>query len=319
MLRYNQFSNRFLDPDKGGPSGGGGGNPGANQGGASDVDDGSAFKDPTAGINLDDLDKETRAVIEESRKGFAALQKRSADAETARANEEKQKKQFQAGYDQLAAQIKKGQQQQQTDPKTEQLNKLQQILEKRGIVPEQAKVQAEMMLEMMGEFGQTLKAEIGAGLGPMAQAMVSREAEFAWNGVLQNDRTGAMQIDSVAKEAWAQVGTLVQTGQNVNEAIVKNLVGMAYFNYLQNGGQQQQQQQQPPQQNVNQPPQFQTMGRPPFTGGGHSPQRPPVYDPNAPKHVLDPDTNAALQVVFGKWANGQGGVKAPGYTPAVRR
>lgn len=325
MLRYNQFSNRFFDPDKGGSSGGSGGssqgNPAANQGGAAE-DNGSAskFVDPTANINLDDLDAETRKVIEESRKGFAALQKQTAEVEAARLLEEKQRKQFQAGYDQLTAQIKKGQsQQQQTDPKTEQLEKFTQILVKRGVTAEQAKVQAEIMLEMMGDFGTAIKAEIGAGLGPMAQTMVAREAEFAWGGAAHNDRTGAMQIDSVAKEAWAQVETLVQTGQTVNEAVVKNLVGMAYFNYLQQGGTPvpQQQQQQVQQQQV---PQFQTMGRPPFTGGGHVAQRPVQHDANAPKYQLDSDTDAALQVVMGKWATGQGGVKAPGYrAPATRK
>lgn len=325
MLRYNKFGGRiFFAADTATGGGGSAGNPAANQGGGGAVDDGSTteIKDPTAGLNLEDFDPDTRKIIEDSRKGFAALQKRTADAEAAKQHELNQKKQFQANYDVLAAELKKvtgGQQQQsQTDPRKVQLEKFTQILVSRNVPPDQAKVQAEIMLEMMTDFGTAIKTEIGAGLGPMAHTMVAREAEHSWSAAVQMDRTGAMQIDEVAKEAWSQVETLVGQGQTVNAATVQNLVGMAYFNYLQKGGnpQQQQQQQQQVQQQL---PQFQQMGRLTYPGAGAQPFRPAAVDPNAPKHALDADTDAALQVVMGKWATGQGAVKAPAFRGAIKR
>lgn len=324
MLRYNKFGGEiFFAADTATGGGGSTGNPGANQGGGKD-DDGSAteIKDPTAGLNLDDFDPETRKIIEESRKGFAALQKRTADAEAAKQHEAGQKKQFQSNYDVLAAELQKlkgGQQQQQTDPRKVQLDKFAQILIGRNVPAEQAKVQAEIMLDMMTEFGGALKAEIGAGLGSMAHTVVAREAEHAWSAAVQMDRTGAMQIDEVAKEAWSQVETLVNQGQTVNSATVQNLVGMAYFNFLQKGGTSQQQQQQQQQVQQQPPQQFPQMGRLTFPGAGAQPFRPTVVDPNAPKYALDPDTDAALQTVMGKWATGQGAVKAPGFRGAIRK
>lgn len=321
MIRYNQFSNRFLAPDQGGPSGGTG-NPGANQGGASNVDDGSAtaLTDPTAGLNLDDYDPATRKILEDARKGFATLQKNNEDLAKAKTQEEIQRKQFQSNYDQVKAEFDKltaGKQSQEPSAKDKQLALMTGILAKRGVPAEQAKVQAEIMVEMMGEFGNQLKQEIGAGLTPMAHQFTAREAEFAWGSAVHNDKIGAMQIDEVAKEAWAQVETLVQQGQQVTQGTVENLVGMAYFKHLNKGGkpadmQQQQQQQQ-------QVPQFLQMGRLTYPGAGAAPARPNPTDPNAARYPVDADTDAAVQAVLAKWAEGTGGVKAPGFRPPVGR
>lgn len=297
----------------------GGGNPAANQGGGQQQQDSStAFKDPTANIDLDDLAPDVRAVIEESRKGFASLQEQAAKAEEARKLEEKRRVDFQSKFDQTRVQLEKitGGQQQQADPKVAQQQAFEQILIKKGVTPEGAKIQAEIMLEMMGTFGETLKDQIGRDLMPIASTIINREAEFSWQQAVAMDKVGALQDPQIAQHVWEQVQGMVQNGQQVTPLIVQNLAGMAYFAALQEGKIQPQQQQQ---NNVTtQQHQLPNVGRLTFSGAGATPLRPPQVDPNAPRYQLDSATDAALQVCMSQWAKGQGGVKAPGLRQPVK-
>lgn len=327
-MRYldQSWTRIFLAPDDG--TGGGGGSASANPGQqqqqqqAAGTGSSSTFVDPTAGIDLDDLDPEVRKVVEASRTGFATLQKQAADAETARAHEERRRTDFQSQFDRLKNQVgglANGNGGAATDdPKVQQLERMTAILLKKGVTPQNAAIQAELMLDMMSDYGATLKAEIGKDLRPFATTIVSREAEFAWNGALQSDNTGAMAIPEVAQVAWTQVQTMVEQGQQVTPGVVQNLVGMAYFAHLQKGGiastpNQQQQQ------SVSNPPNLPNVGRLTYPGAGGAPSRPPTNDPRAAKTHLDPDTDAALQTVMKQWANGQGGVKAPGYREPAKK
>lgn len=303
MVRYNKYGSRiFLAPEAGGGSGTG--NSSANQAGAKEQDGSTIEINPFDKMDFDNFDPATRKEMEVARDAFTTLQKGKAEAELGRQKEEQQRKQFQSQYDQTQAQLQKlNGQQQQIDPKQAQLAKFKEILGKRGVPPEQQQVQAELMLELMGEFGATLKEQIGRDVLPFAQSVVSREAEFAWNTAIQSDSIGAMSIPEVVKVAEAQVIAMAGQGQQVTAKVVENLVAMAYMDHLRNGGapagQQQQQQQQ---QQVSLP----SFGRTTFNGGGANTKLPQRVDPNAPRHSLDPDTDAALQTVLGVWAkNGQ--------------
>lgn len=315
MLRYSKYSRIFLAPESAGGGGGSSGNPAAAQGGAKEQDNGSSFKDPTAGIDLDDLPPDVRTVIEESRKGFAALQKQAADAETARVAEEQRRTHFQSNYDKLRVQVEtltNAGAVKTDDPAAEQLKKFTQILVKRGVPEAQAKVQAEIMTEMMGDFGVELKKQIGADLRPFAATVVSREAESSWHQAVNADRTGVLKDEKLAQQVWDQVQDMATNGQQVTPQIVQNLAGMAYMDHLQKGGSPlggNPTQSVPPQQQQQQMP---NVGRLTFPGAGAAASRPPTFDPSAARTVLDPDTDAALQTVMKTWANGQGGVKAPG-------
>lgn len=316
MLRYRKYSRIFLAPEPSGGGGGSSGNPAAAQAGAVEQDNGSSFKDPTAGIDLDDLPPDVRKVIEESRKGFAALQKQAADTEAARIAEENRRKDFQSNYDKLRIQVESLTNSgavKNDDPAAEQLKKFTQILVKRGVPEAQAKVQAEIMTEMMGDFGVELKKQIGADLRPFAATVVSREAESSWHQAVHSDKVGVLQHPDLAQQVWAQVQDMAQNGQQVTPQIVTNLAGMAYMDHLQKGGQPlggNQQTTVPPQQQQQQ--QLPQVGRLTYPGAGAAASRPPTFDPSAARTVLDPDTDAALQSVMKTWANGQGGVKAPG-------
>lgn len=325
---YNNWKRIFLAPDDGTGGGGGSANanpPGQQQQQQQQAGSSATFVDPTASLDLDDLEPEVRKIVEESRKGFASLQKQAADTEAARQLEEQRRKDFQSNFDKLQAQVKQltGGQGGNTgaDPRKQQLDKMTEILVKRGVSTTNAPIQAELMLEMMTEFGQTLKAEIGADLRPFASSIVSREAEFAWSAIQQSDKTGAINIPEIAQIVWTQVQTMADQGQQVTPAVVQNLLGMAYFAHLQNGGapagQQQQQQQQPPrmQQQTNLP----NVGRLTYPGAGNAASRPAVNDPNAARTALDPDTDAALQTVLGTWAKGPNGIKAPGYREPAKK
>lgn len=305
MLRYNKYSRIFLAPPND-PTGGSGpsGNPAANQGGGTESSQGSGTVDPFAGLDLDDLDPAARAVIEKVKTEVASLQKKAADEAAGRIVEEKQKREFQSKFDQLQVQVSKltGGNGQTVSPadqaKAQHLEKFTQILVGKGVAEPQAKVQAELMLDMMTEFGTSLKGEIGRDLAPFAGSVVQREAESAWANATQNDPVGTLQIPAVAEQAWAQVQILVQQGQQVTPETIKNLAGMAYLQHLEKGGKTNESvQQQPPQQQQQLP----NIGRTTYPGAGAAPFRPPISNPNAPKHILDPDTDRALQSVMSRW------------------
>lgn len=304
-------------------NGGGGssttvGNPAASQGGGGADDSSSEFKDPTANLDLDDLEPGVRAVIEESRKGFAALQKQAADQKAATEAEAKRVRDFQSQYDKLRIQVEsltKSGTVTNDDPEKEKLQQFQEILVAEGVPAPQAAIQAKIMLKMMNQYGTALKAEIGKDLRPFAATVVTREAEASWHQAVAADRVGVFQIPELAQHVWGQVEQMAQNGQQVTPQIVQNLAGMAYIAHLQEGKPpaggnpnppvQQQQQHQLPQ-----------VGRLTYPGAGANPSRPPTFDPNAARTVLDPATDAALQSVFKTWAKGQGGVKAPGLRDA---
>ena len=322
MIRYSKYGSRiFLAPPTDASSGGSLGNPASGQGGAIEQGSTQNDTDPTAGINLDDLDPDARKMIETTRTVFATLQKEKAELVKARDAEEKHRKQFQSRHDQLEAQVQKltgANAAAAPDPRAAQVSKFADILVKRGVDAAGAKVQAEIMAEMLGDFGAELKQQIGRDLGPLANSVVSREAEFAWQEAGQTDKTGALSIPAIQTKVWAQIQDAVSQGQSINAAVVKNLVGMAYYEHLENGGQPQHQSTVPVQHPSNMPPRFQSFGAPGFSSGAQ-PYQPNVIDPNAARTVLDPSTDAALQVVFKKWNQGEGGIKAPGLRPTQGR
>lgn len=317
MLQYSKYSRIFLAPpdDKGGGSGSPPGNPAAGQGGGTATEGSSEFKDPTAGLDLEDLAPDVRTIIEESRKGFAALQKEAAEAKTARDAEEARRKDFQSNYDKLRVQVESLTNSgtvKNDDPEKETLRQFQEILVGEGVPAPQAAIQAKIMLKMMNQFGTTLKSQIGSDLRPFAATVISREAEASWHQAVSVDRIGVLQIPEIAQQVWAQCQDMATNGQQVTPQIVTNLAGMAYMTHLQKGGTpvgNNQTQSVPPQQQQQQLP---NVGRLTYPGAGAVPNRPQVFDPTAPRTVLDPDTDAALQSVMKTWAKGQGGVKAPG-------
>lgn len=277
--------------NQGEPSGSGAGsvgNPAAQQGGVSD--------DPFQGLDLEDLDPATRKVIEDSKAKFASLQKTVADKTAAVEQADKQAKHFQALYDRDLAEFKKGHAPTPPDPQVEQIGKLTKILVSKGVSPDNAKVQAELMHEMMGEFASTIKADIGRDLAPLATSVVVREAELSWSQAEAQDRVGVFAIPDVTTQARTQVQALIDQGSQVTPQIINNLVGMAYLQHLQKGGAPAGASAEPMPQ-----PQLPNIGRSSFTGGGAQPFRPTVPDPTAPKHRLDAATDAALQTVYSKW------------------
>lgn len=287
-----------LAPESSGGGGGSGpaGNPAAQQGGAGEATPPSDT-DPFAGIDLDDLEPATRKVIEASRIQFAASQKRATEAEAARVKSENEARLFQQRHDQLKHQVDKltGAGAATQDPvevaKAERISKLTHILVSRGVPEQQAKGQAEVMFEMMGEFGTALKNEIGRDFAPLTTSVVMRDAESAWSQALASDKVGALLIPEVHQATLAQVQIMVDQGKQVTADIVKNLSGMFYLKHLETGAS--------ASTTTVTTPQLPNIGRPSFGGG--QPLRPPIIDPTAPRHQLDAATDAALQSVYSKW------------------
>lgn len=322
MRYYKKFMRFMAAPNEGSGSTG---NPSASQGGATEPNSQQQEIDPFAGIDLNDLDTDSRKVVEEGKKKFATLQKELAETKNARFLEEKQRKQFQSEHDKLRAQVDKLTKSGDPDPvetaKTLHIEKFEKILKARNVPADQARAQAELMHEMLGEFGADLtkriKAEVGRDLGPMASAVITREAEFAWNQVEQSDNLGMLSVESVRNLVWSQVQAMSSEGQAVSPEVVYNLASMAYVKHVAAGGvapvaPSTGQSSTTPAATMNQPPPpMPGFGRPAFSGAGAVPFQHRGVDPNAPKHALDANTDAALQVVFSKWDKKPSGFHGP--------
>lgn len=289
------------------PSGGNIGNPGANQGGGGG--DIQAPQDPWSGIDPDDLPPEIRTKVLKAKEAFATLQTQQQQAQQQAQQAEQRARQFQSNHDRLQQQLQTltsggNPNQPQADPKAALVSQIEKALMERGVPEAQAKLQAPIHADLLSIQGDALRKEIGAGLAPMANMVLSQNAQNAWTQVSMNDKLGAFQIPEVAQATWENVQHMLQGGQEVTPQIIDNLRRMNYMAHLEaNGGtvpnQQQQQQQQ--QQQVNSP-QFPNMStRFTFPGAGnfaHNP--PPPVDKNAPKTNLNADTQAALAATFAK-------------------
>lgn len=319
---YKSWTRIFLGPDTGssGSAGGSTGNPGAQQGGAtaSSGSSSSEAADPYAGLDLNDLDPETRKVVEAAQKQFASLQKEKADAEKLRLEAEGKARQFQSAHDQLQHQVKKltgggDGSTQNTDPKAAQLEKIKATLIKRGVPEAQAGSQAELLNELFDDYGTALKAEVGKAVQPFATNVLQRDAQHSWMQAVQNDTVGMFQNEEVSKLAWLQVQELTAQGQQVTPEVIENLAAMAYVKHLKANPNAN------PQIDPSIPPHMQLpqAGRLPSGGGGFNPSRPAFNDPNAARTTLDSATDIALQSVFKTWA--KDGVKAPGYREPAKK
>lgn len=307
MLRSLIIKHRFLlAPDTGAASGGVG-NPAANQGGASPDQGNQQAADPLAGINLDDLDPLTRKTVEDAKTKFASLQSQVTAEQNQRLQMQNQAREFQSKFDRLQAQVQG--QQTVVDPETARNQMAEKVLIDGGVPPEQAKAQAPIFAKMFSTFGDSLKKEIGRDLAPIGQTVLNNQAESAWHQAFQQDKLAALQIPEVAKATRESVQSMLQAGQAVTPEVILNLRNIHYAQHIEAGGNPQQQQQMAqsqfqPQQQFTQFPQY---GSPGFANGNFA-RQPQQVDVNAPKHVMNADTAAAVAAVTARWGiKGKGG------------
>lgn len=315
--KHDRFWSRiFLPPDID-PSGGGG-NPGADQGGAAGGG-GATVTNLFEGLDLNDLDPDAKKQVEAANAKFATLQKEKEELEKKYKFENEQARKFQGAFDQTQAQLQRLTGGNISGQSPEEQAKEQQIVNYTAIIQQKApgldlkvaRVQGEMMYDMLGQHAQQIKADIGRDFAPFAQNLLGREAEHAFQEAAAGDTTGAMGDEEIAKTVWAQITELVKQGQQVTTGVVQNLIGMEAYKAVQtgkfqfgNGQQQQQQSSMPP------IPQLPNIGR--LSGGGNFPQRQQQRDPNAPRTgPLNEDGEKAMKAVFGNW--GKAAEKAPGF------
>lgn len=306
FFNHNKGGRFFYTPD-GTPTGGGGrtGDPGAGQGGGSSVPQGTgsaAPVDPFAGIDFDDLPPEIKAKLTEAKTAFATLQTSGTQSAAQLEQAQRQAREFQSRYDRLAADLQKMQggqpQQQQQDPQAQLIAQIEGILVKKGVAPDQAKLQAPIHAELLQVRDAALKQEIGTGLQPVVGTMLQNQATTAWQQVVATDRLGAFDLPEVAQAVWDGVQHLINSGQQVTPEIISNLKGMHFSGFLENN---------PTHQirntPVNTPPptQYPNMAtRFTFPGAGAQPHTPAVPDANAARTNLNDDTKAALAQTFSR-------------------
>jgi hypothetical protein len=274
----------------------------ADQGGApaSGEPSGSAaptpsVNDPFAGLNLDDLDSETRKIVEASKAQFVTLQNNLKTEQDNKVKLEQLARNFQSKADSLEAKIKQVSSGQPPDPLAEKTAKIEALLVKRGVSPEMAKSQAPLFTDMFGEFANEIKGEIGRDLAPLGASVMHQAATSAWNQALQRDKIGALSNPEIAQKTWAAVQDSLNQGQGVTPESILALRNIYHTEHLENGGQQMSQHsyQQPPMPNFGGPPNF--------SGGGFAPTRPPTQDANASKYAVNADTQKAVNTVVNAW------------------
>ena len=271
------------------------GSPSANQGGANPTAT-TTVTDPYAGIDFDLFDEGTRKVMEAGKTQFATLQKQLQVEQEQRTNLERVARNFQSRFDQLQAQVNSGTPQGQT-PEQQELAMVEKILTDGGITTEQAKAQAPIFNKMFGAFSNRLKGEIGRDLAPIGATVMQNQATGAWQEALSQDRIAALQIPEVANKTWEAVQQMVKVGQPVDSSTILNLRNIYYTAHIETNGQQ------PNMNNTSLPPMpnWPNMGRPGFAGGNAA-QQPPQRSENAPRHILDATTAAAIAAVTKVWA-----------------
>lgn len=292
----------FLAPDAD-PSGGGSGTSGGQQQQQQSSQQ-QQVDDPFAVIDLDDLDPDTRKAVEGLKNQFASLQTEKANFQKTAEEAVKQSRAHQSRFDQVQQQLNQltggVQVSAEARAKADKLDQLTKEFTSKGVPEANAKVQAEMMYNILMSEREQIKKEMGQELAPFATLQLNREAEWAFTQVGQNDSTGLFQDQELAGEVWKLVQQGAQNGQHITPEIVSNLAGMVYWKAIQEGKIQQQQQQQqtqftPPM------PTFPTLGRP---GGppGFAPQPRQMADPRAPRTGQPTEaTAAALRIVAGEW------------------
>ena len=230
MLLFNKY--RGWNIFRGADTGGGVGNPAASQGGQAPTENGDSSNDPFSVIDFDDLPPDIRANLEKAKAEFATLQTSLRSEKERVLRVENVARGYQSQADQAKAQLLRLTPQTPQDPRAAELSKYEKILISKGVSAENAKVQADIMVEMFGAHAEQIKQEIGRDLAPMAGSVLQREAEQSWEVATTQDKSGAFQIPEVAQKVWDNVQQMTQNGQSVNAATVVNLKRMFYAEHL---------------------------------------------------------------------------------------
>lgn len=311
MLKYNKYGARIFFAPPNDPAGAPG-NPAANQGGHQGGGAGGAAPnadDPFSKIDFDDLPPEIKTQLISAKEKFATLQTSSQQSAQQLEAAQRQARDFQSRHDKLAADVQRltgGQNPQQTqNPQEVLVKQIEDILIKRGVTPEQAKLQAPIHADLLAVRDETLKREIGTGLQPVIGSMLQQQANSAWQQVAANDRLNALQVPEVAQATWDGVLHLLSTGQQVTPEVVANLKNMHYSAHLEANpafqtGAPTLTQQPPMNQPPNQPTYPNTATRFSFPGAGSFVTPPTQHDPNAARTTLNAETHAALAATFAR-------------------
>ena len=281
---------KYLKPD-GGESGGGSSGTSAS-GGAQKIDLEAIFKE----IPLDELDDKTKQTLLKAKEGIATLQKSHA---TEVESITKQARDFQGQKDRLQQQLETltgGRR----EPNQDDYYKVaEDVLKKQGYSAEDIKRFAPVFAETFKSQSEILKKQLGKDLGAMAQSVAVQGAKSAFEEAQETDTTGVMAVPEVAEKVWNATKEHVSKGGVANSAFVLNLAKIAYVDHaesLRKAGKEV-------------PELFKTNGVNnstfSFPGAGRSsgaarPLGETPRDPQAPKTVLNEDTEAAVAATFKK-------------------
>lgn len=218
----------FLAPDKGGGSGAGGATPAASTAGDANAG-GIDLSKFYPGVDLENLDDSSRAALQAQAEQFATLQ-------TAQQKAEEQARNFQSLHDKTVAELNRiktsitgPDPQHRADPAAAAVAEIEQTMVASGVDPKAAKAQAPIMHKLLETQRANILAEVGRGVAPVTNMVMTHQAEQAFNYVRATDGTGAMAIPEVAQAVWNSCVEISREGTPVTQDTVNNLKAMHFM------------------------------------------------------------------------------------------
>lgn len=259
-------------------------------------------KTPFDEIDLDLLDKDSRAAVEKAMSVFATNAKLIEGAATDKARAEL----LQAEVDKIKATANANSQQQQQQKSSEPTfeDEIRQSLKEGGIIdPQILEANVKLQMKMFDKFGERVGASLGKVLEPIQRGSNETAATQMFTELRQSN--SRMQIDEVAEAVWTKVDAMIKGGHTPTQGIIENFAKIAHADYLDSN---------PNSPNLKSTPitpvsRQNNSTRFTFPGAGHNPQLKPVSvidDIGG----LDAETAAAIGMTKQEWANR--GIKVPG-------
>ena len=298
----------FAPDDGGGSSGAAGAASGQSADGAGQVELDPKLFDS---LPLDELDDDTRQVIEKIKTGAIATLQRQQTLTQEVQKKEAEARKFQSEFDKSQAALAKLDPQRQNQPPNDPiLTAVEKQLSGFGYSPEEIKKLGPVFAGMFKEVGTVQRTELGKDLQPLASSVLSAQATNAFNEATANDPLEMLKIPEVAEKTWAIVKGRVGEGLENSAEIVLNFAKMVWADHqLANRGKTGST---PTPPNLPATPPNMSTGFSYPGSGGISSIASPTRDTNAPRHELNDDTARALGQSFGSMLKGfEGKIPVP--------
>ncbi len=215
-MRINKYIKRFFNkPDE--------------QSGGGDPNVEPKINDPFEGLDLELLDDKTKEAVTKAKAELAKI-----------ATLEKEKKQFQSGYDQamdamgkLQSQLEQQQQpKDKSDPNAALIEDLYEEYRKQGVSDEVARKAAQSQAAVYRVTSKHLHSEISRSIAPVVSAVGEHSVQSAFEQA--RSVSSHLQVPDVAQEVWELVEKNARDGNLMDAGTIASIAKIKYLDFLEN-------------------------------------------------------------------------------------